>query len=109
MHDLNASHKFSTASHPIRVGITGMTCASCAGRVEKALKALPGVTEASVNLATESATVNADSSVSAQQVQAAIEAAGYGVAEQETTFNISGSNLNSCERATGVGTAISDS
>jgi cation transport ATPase len=34
-----------------------MTCASCVGRVEKALKAVPGVTEATVNLATERATV----------------------------------------------------
>ena len=96
MTDLSARQKFPTAPQPLRVGITGMTCASCAGRVEKALKALPGVTEASVNLATESATVNADSSVSAQQVQAAIEAAGYGVAEQDTTLNISGMTCASC-------------
>jgi Cu+-exporting ATPase len=39
------------------LGIGGMTCASCVGRVEKVLKKLPGVTGASVNLATESARV----------------------------------------------------
>ena len=39
--------------------IEGMTCASCVGRVEKALKAVPGVSEAQVNLATEPATVRA--------------------------------------------------
>ncbi|NIV39058.1 MAG: hypothetical protein GWN58_59470, partial [Anaerolineae bacterium] len=39
--------------------IEGMTCASCVGRVEKALKAVPGVSEAEVNLATERATVRA--------------------------------------------------
>jgi len=42
---------------PIDLGIGGMTCASCSGRVERALKKLPGVTSASVNLATESARV----------------------------------------------------
>lgn len=41
----------------IDLAITGMTCASCVGRVEKALKAVPGVTEAIVNLATERASV----------------------------------------------------
>ena len=96
MTDLSTRQKFPTAAQPIRVGITGMTCASCAGRVEKALKALPGVTEASVNLATESATVKADTSVTPQSVQAAIEAAGYGVAEQDTTLNISGMTCASC-------------
>ena len=38
--------------------ISGMTCAACAGRVERALRAVPGVTEASVNLATERARVH---------------------------------------------------
>ena len=37
--------------------VEGMTCASCVGRVERALKAVPGVTTASVNLATERAEV----------------------------------------------------
>ena len=40
------------------LGIGGMTCASCVSRVEKALKKVPGVTEATVNLATESARVS---------------------------------------------------
>src|SRR5689334_1772108 len=39
--------------------VDGMTCASCVGRVEKALKAVPGVESASINLATEKATVRA--------------------------------------------------
>ena len=49
---------FSTpAGTPLEVAIEGMTCASCVGRVEKALNAVPGVTNAVVNLATEKATV----------------------------------------------------
>ena len=40
-------------------GVGGMTCASCVAHVEKALKSVPGVIEASVNLATERASVRA--------------------------------------------------
>ncbi len=48
----------NTAATPsLDIGIGGMTCASCVSRVEKALKKVPGVTEATVNLATESARV----------------------------------------------------
>lgn len=43
----------------LQFGIEGMTCASCVNRVEKAIKAVPGVMDASVNLATEKATVRA--------------------------------------------------
>ena len=45
----------STAS--VDIGIAGMTCASCVARVEKALKKVPGVQQATVNLATESARI----------------------------------------------------
>ncbi|HEU0026701.1 MAG TPA: heavy metal translocating P-type ATPase [Ktedonobacterales bacterium] len=48
-------------NEPVTLAIEGMTCASCAMRIEKGLKKLPGVTEASVNLATEQATVTYDS------------------------------------------------
>ncbi|MBS6363321.1 cation transporter, partial [Burkholderia sp.] len=47
------------ASVTVDLDIGGMTCASCAGRVEKALAAVPGVTRVSVNLATERATIDA--------------------------------------------------
>jgi len=66
--------------------IEGMTCASCVGRVEKALKAVPGVSEAEVNLATERATVRA-SGVTAPVLVAAVEKAGYSALphEEQTT------------------------
>jgi P-type Cu+ transporter len=57
--------------------IEGMTCASCVARVERALKAVPGVSEASVNLMTETATVTAADSVSFDQLHGAIVEAGY--------------------------------
>ncbi|TPQ45699.1 hypothetical protein C2U71_11655, partial [Burkholderia ubonensis] len=68
----------STATHTIELDIDGMTCASCAGRVEKALGKVPGVTRASVNLATERASVAATMDVGATQLVAAVRQAGYG-------------------------------
>ncbi|KFL37858.1 heavy metal translocating P-type ATPase [Arenimonas donghaensis] len=67
------------ASH-FRFGVTGMTCASCVGRVEKALAQVPGVQSASVNLATESATIATDGSTPAAALATAVEKAGYRVA-----------------------------
>ncbi|MFZ5565632.1 MAG: heavy metal translocating P-type ATPase [Pseudomonadota bacterium] len=73
----------NTTSTPISsasldLGIGGMTCASCVTRVEKALKKVPGVTEATVNLATESARVSYQPS---EQIEArlrrAVRDAGY--------------------------------
>src|SRR5690606_30001569 len=60
--------------------VTGMTCASCAGRVEKALSKVPGVFDASVNLATDQARVQAGTGVTPSALIAAVEAAGYGAA-----------------------------
>jgi len=58
--------------------IEGMTCASCVRRVERALTKVPGVTTASVNLATEKATVTYDpAEADLGQLRAAVEKAGY--------------------------------
>jgi Au+-exporting ATPase len=59
----------------IELAIEGMTCASCVGRVERALQAVPGVTGASVNLATERASISGSADVAA--LVAAVEDAGY--------------------------------
>ncbi|HEY4803376.1 MAG TPA: copper ion binding protein, partial [Paraburkholderia sp.] len=79
--------------------IHGMTCASCATRVEKALARVPGVTRASVNLATEKATVEASGSVAPATLVAAVEKAGYEavpVATETATFAIGGMTCASC-------------
>ncbi|KKX29430.1 heavy metal translocating P-type ATPase [Rhizobium sp. LC145] len=61
-------------------GVEGMTCASCVARVEKALKAVPGVVEATVNLATERATVRATAGAADMMaLEAAVQKAGYEV------------------------------
>jgi Cu+-exporting ATPase len=57
--------------------IGGMTCASCAMRVEKALAKVPGVTRASVNLATERARAEGDATVDAEALANAVRKAGY--------------------------------
>ncbi len=62
----------------LEIGVGGMTCASCAGRVERALEALPGVIEASVNLATEQAHVRyLEGALDEDAVRAAITRTGY--------------------------------
>lgn len=69
----------------IEFPITGMTCASCVRRVEKALSKVPGVQEASVNLATEKARVSyAAETATLNDLKGAIEKAGYGVREMPT-------------------------
>ena len=60
------------------LAIEGMTCASCVGRVERALKAVPGVTDATVNLATHRARVTHQPAVATDSLVAAVQAAGYG-------------------------------
>ena len=69
----------ATAPSQLELPIEGMTCASCVARVEKALLKVPGVLAASVNLATEKASVTAAGSVSFAALAAAIDKAGYAV------------------------------
>ncbi|WP_374385161.1 heavy metal translocating P-type ATPase [Dongia sp.] len=62
-----------------RLGISGMTCAACATRIEKVLRRLPGVTTADVNLASEEAVVTGSDAVTRTAIQQAVEKAGYGI------------------------------
>ncbi len=73
-----------------------MTCASCAGRVEKSLAAVAGVGSATVNLATEQACVLAPPTVGAQALTDAVRKAGYDVAMEEHTLQIGGMTCASC-------------
>ncbi len=68
---------YDVPTHRVELQVDGMTCASCVARVEKALLKVPGVTTASVNLATEKASVGALGSVSFATLAAAIDKAGY--------------------------------
>ena len=76
--------------------IAGMTCASCVARVEKAIARVPGVTRSSVNLATEKASIEADSLQAQTAVAEAVRAAGYEVSEREVVLGIDGMTCASC-------------
>jgi Cu+-exporting ATPase len=74
--------------------IDGMTCASCVRRVEKALRAVPGVQDARVNLATEAASVAGTAPLAA--LQAAVQKAGYQLREHSLRLDIEGMSCASC-------------
>jgi P-type Cu+ transporter len=61
----------------LRLDLEGMTCASCAARIEKKLNKLDGV-DATINFATEQATVQSDGDVTVDELVAAVQSAGYG-------------------------------
>src|SRR6476659_2505777 len=61
----------------LSLAIEGMTCAACVARVEKALAGVPGVTRASVNLATERAEVEFAGAPDLAAARRAVDAAGY--------------------------------
>ncbi|MDC6383385.1 heavy metal translocating P-type ATPase [Pseudomonas graminis] len=63
--------------------ITGMTCASCAGRVERALRKVPGVQVATVNLANERAHVEVSGQIDPAVLLAAVDKAGYGASLEQ--------------------------
>ncbi|HBP47328.1 MAG TPA: copper-transporting ATPase [Pseudomonas sp.] len=69
---------YSVPAHSLELDISGMTCASCAGRVEKALAKVPGVKSVSVNLATERAHVELLGQVDPGLLLNAVTQAGYG-------------------------------
>ncbi|HKJ10293.1 MAG TPA: heavy metal translocating P-type ATPase, partial [Gammaproteobacteria bacterium] len=81
----------------IELGIEGMTCASCSARVERALRKLAGVSEASVNLATERASVSFDPA--AQPLAGVVEAVtgvGYTPVTAELEIGVGGMTCASC-------------
>ncbi|WP_064710700.1 heavy metal translocating P-type ATPase [Rhizobium bangladeshense] len=77
-------------------GIEGMSCASCVARVERAIKAVHGVDAASVNLATERATVTFKDTVNAAAVLQAIESAGYEARIETLEMLVEGMTCASC-------------
>src|SRR6478735_5949125 len=68
----------ATENSQATFALEGMTCASCAMRIEKGLKKVPGVLDAQVNLATERGTVKYDPTLTdVEQMQQKVEAVGY--------------------------------
>ncbi|KAB8140096.1 copper-translocating P-type ATPase [Chloroflexia bacterium SDU3-3] len=85
-----------TTKH-ITFAVTGMTCASCSGRVERALRKAEGVVEANVNLATEQAHVEYDpQQAQPQALIATVERSGYGVITEQVELPVTGMTCASC-------------
>ena len=90
----------------ITLDVSGMTCAACVGRVERGLKKVEGVQDASVNLATERASVTFDPAVTsaAALVQQVVDT-GYDAPSAEVSFPVGGMTCAACvgrvERALG--------
>ncbi|KUJ85130.1 ATPase [Ruegeria marisrubri] len=95
-----------------RFQVEGMSCASCVGRVERALAAVPGVTSASVNLASESAQVAFEAPASVPQLVEELNAAGYPAVTDEITLDVEDMSCASCvgrvERALKAGEGVLD-
>jgi Cu+-exporting ATPase len=81
-HAMQASHRnhanAGNTGRTVELAITGMNCASCTGRVERALAAVPGVHAANANIATKRATITVDPGVRPEALVAAVEGVGYG-------------------------------
>ena len=85
-----------TVGSTISLPIEGMTCASCVGRVEKALGGVEGVASVSVNLATQRADVRPGGVIDRQALVRAIEGAGYHVPAAVTELAVDGMTCASC-------------
>ena len=84
-------------SRQLRVGVEGMTCASCVTRVERALKKVDGVTDASVNLATEKADVTFDpKKVGIPALLEAVKERGYTPVTAQAGLRVEGMTCASC-------------
>jgi Cu+-exporting ATPase len=81
----------------LTLGITGMTCAACATRIEKNLSKVDGVKEANINLASEKATVSYDpSQATVEQLIQNVKKTGYDVKEETVTLAISDMTCTAC-------------
>ncbi len=81
----------------LRVGVQGMTCASCVARVERALGNLEGVHEATVNLATEKASVTFDpEKVTVPALLEAVKERGYTPVTARASFSVEGMTCANC-------------
>ena len=81
----------------VHVPVQGMTCAACASRVQRALGKVPGVSEASVNFASEKAAVTYDPRVATPETLVkAVTDAGYGVTREKLTLNVGDMSCASC-------------
>ncbi|MBT2130417.1 heavy metal translocating P-type ATPase [Aliiroseovarius lamellibrachiae] len=80
----------------IKLSVEGMSCASCVGRVEKALAAVPGVFDPTVNLASETAQLHFQAPADLASITAALEAAGYPAVTAQVVLDVENMTCASC-------------
>ena len=83
-----------TGTTSLTFGVENMSCASCVGRVEKALSALPGVQQVRVNLAAETATIEVDDPSAVNDAVEALRVAGYPAETQTYRFAVENMSLS---------------
>lgn len=87
--------------------VTGMSCAACSARVEKAVSKVPGVTACSVSLLTNS--MGVEGTAAANDIIQAVTDAGYGAALRKGSAGVAGKNVSQAESAQGAGDGASQS
>ena len=94
--DLNSGGDDVTTLQTLQIPVRGMTCAGCAGRVERGLLKVPGVEQAVINLVTSEAIVHLKQPVALKDLIEAVEASGYQVPVHGFDYAVSGMNCGSC-------------
>ncbi len=101
-----------SAEQTITLQVEGMSCASCVGRVEKALNGTDGVVSSGVNLANETAQVVFDNTVSVESLVSTLKDAGYPARVEEVVLDVQDMTCASCvgrvERALKAGDGVVD-
>jgi Cu+-exporting ATPase len=91
------SNEVKQKTKRVHMPITGMTCSTCAGTIEKGLARIPGVKEARVNFASEKATIEYDpAKVKPSTFKSVISELGYGIATRKSIFPVTGMTCASC-------------
>ena len=85
-----------TDPNTIRLSVSGMNCASCVGRVEKALNEVPGLSNVSVNLVNETAQFQMDNPATTGVAVTALSNAGYPARTGRVTLNVDAMSCASC-------------
>lgn len=82
--------------HTMKLPVEGMSCASCVGRVERALSAVPGIRTATVNLAAETVSVDYEGPAQAGDIVRTLSETGYPARTASVTFDVANMTCASC-------------
>ena len=85
-----------TGNRHITLSVENMSCAGCAGRVDRALAALPGVSDVAVNLAAENVQLDVDGPGRMAEVASALDEVGYPARRTTVTLNVASMSCASC-------------